>query len=123
MDMIVGTKIIEKEFQSRTTKQAYLDCCKWLSTNIIAVNNSNHLVYKMEKVQDDWISKIRLTVYVMAEEQDIQERHCNICKEVTGSFFMKQNKYMCESCKMKPYRNRIREKLNIIKESLKGVIL
>ena len=122
--MLIAEKILEKEFQGRTTKEAYLNCCKWLSTNIIAVNNSKNITYKMEKINtDSWSKTIRLTAYVTADEEEVHERNCNICKEVSGSFFMAQNKYMCEVCKMPPYRRRLKEKLNLIKEALKGKIL
>ena len=122
--MLISEKVLEKEFQGRTTKEAYLNCCKWLSTNIIAVNNSKNITYKIEKVNtDSWSKTIRLTVYVTADEEEVHERHCNICKEVSGSFFMSQNKYMCEVCKVPPYRRRLKEKLNLIKEALKGKIL
>lgn len=122
--MLISEKILEKEFQGRTTKDAYLNCCKWLSTNIIAVNNSKNITYKTEKINtDSWSKTIRLIVYVTADEEEVHERHCNICKEVSGSFFMSKNKYMCEVCKMPPYRRRLKEKLNLIKEALKGKIL
>lgn len=122
--MLISEKVLEKEFQGRTTKEAYLNCCKWLSTNIIAVNNSKNITYKMKKINtDSWSKTIRLTVYVTADEEEVHERHCNICKEVSGSFFMSKNKYMCEVCKMPPYRRRLKEKLNLIKEALKGKIL
>lgn len=122
--MLISEKVLEKEFQGRTTKEAYLNCCKWLSTNIIAVNNSKNITYKTEKINtDSWSKTIRLTVYVTADEEEVHERHCNICKEVSGSFFMSKNKYMCEVCKMSPYRRRLKEKLNLIKEALKGKIL
>ena len=122
--MLISEKILEKEFQGRTTKEAYLNCCKWLSTNIIAVNNSKNITYKIEKVNtDSWSKTIRLTVYVTADEEEVHERNCNICKEVSGSFFMSQNKYMCEVCKVPPYRRRLKNKLESMKEALKGKIL
>ena len=122
--MLISEKVLEKEFQGRTTKEAYLNCCKWLSTNIIAVNNSKNITYKTEKVKtDSWSKTIRLTVYVTADEEEVHERHCNICKEVSGSFFMSQNKYMCEVCKVPPYRRRLKNKLESMKEALKGKIL
>lgn len=53
--MLIAEKILEKDFQGKTTKEAYLNCCKWLSTNVIAVNNSKHITYRTEKVEtDDW---------------------------------------------------------------------
>ena len=122
--MLISEKILEKEFQGRTTKEAYLNCCKWLSTNIIAVNNSKNITYKIEKVNtDSWSKTIRLTAYVTADEEEVHERNCNICKEVSGSFFMAQNKYMCEVCKVPPYRRRLKNKLESMKEALKGKIL
>lgn len=123
--MLVSEKIIEKEFGGKTTKEAYLNCCKWISTNIIAINNSKNITYKVEKPErKDWNdNKVRLTVYVSTDESEVCERHCNICKEVTGSFFMKQNKYACETCKMIPYRKRLEDKIKLIKEGLKGKIL
>ena len=127
--MLISEKVLEKEFNGRTTKEAYLNCCKWLSTNIIAVNNSKNITYKTEKINTDSWSKtirlktIRLTVYVTADEEEVHERHCNICKEVSGSFFMSENKYMCEVCKVPPYRRRLKNKLESMKEALKGKIL
>lgn len=122
--MLIAEKILEKDFQGKTTKEAYLNCCKWLSTNVIAVNNSKHITYRTEKVEtDDWSRIVRLTLYVTADEEEICERNCNICKEVTGSFFMTQNKYMCDVCKVPPYRKRLKDKLHLIKEGLKGKIL
>ena len=122
--MLIAEKILEKDFKGKTTKEAYLNCCKWLSTNVIAVNNSEHITYRTEKIEtDDWNRTVRLTLYVTADEKEICERNCNICKEVTGSFFMTQNKYMCEICKVPPYRRRLKDKLHLIKEGLKGKIL
>lgn len=122
--MNVSEKILEKEFESVTTKNAYLDCCKWISTNIIAVNNSENITYKIEKVETkDWNKKIRLTVYVFVDEEEVRSRHCEICKEVTGSFFMMQNKNMCESCKMQPYRKRLTDRLKLLREGLKGKVI
>lgn len=122
--MMICEKIKEKTFEGKTTKEAYLDCCKWLSTNVIAVNNSNHITYTIEKVDvDGWSRKVKLTLYVTADEQEIEERHCNICKEFSNNLFMTQNKHMCEVCKMQPYIKRMKDRLNQLKEGMKGKIL
>lgn len=120
--MIISEKILEKEFEGKNKKDAYLNCCKWLSTNIIAVNNSRFVTYKIEKKKEEF-NKVILTVFVSIDENEVFERNCNICKEVSSSFFMSQNKYMCESCKLLPYRKRVNEKIKLVKEGLKGVIL
>ena len=33
--MLISEKVTEKEFEGRTTKEAYLNCCKWLSTTLL----------------------------------------------------------------------------------------
>lgn len=122
--MLIAEKILEKEFRATTMKKAYLDCCKWVSTNILAVNNSQNIVYRIEKAKTEGLEpKILLTAYATAEEGEIHERNCNICKEVSGSFFMAKNKYMCEVCKVPPYRKRLTDKLKLIKEGLKGKVI
>lgn len=118
--MLVSEKIEEKIFYGSNIKDAYLKACKWISTNIIAVNNSNNMTYKIEKSKDNYEVSVKVTIYVTIDEGEMFERHCAICKETTGAFFMKQNKFMCETCKLLPYRKRIKEKLDLIKEVWKG---
>ena len=52
--MLIGEKIKEKKFCGANTKDAYLKACKWISSNIIAVNNSNNMTYKIEKLKDNY---------------------------------------------------------------------
>ena len=105
--MIVSEQIIEKQFGGKNLKEAYLNCCKWISSNIIAKTNCENITYKTFKHED----KIILKVYVTADEEEIKERHCKICKEVSSMFYLSENKYKCESCKMIPYRERIKERI------------
>lgn len=123
--MIICEKVKEKEFTGNTTKEAYLKACKWLSTNIIATNNSQNVTYKFEKLDKTGIGtkKVKLILYVSTDEEELKTKHCDICKEVTGAFFMKENKYACEVCRIIPYRERIKKKLKLIKDGLKGTVL
>lgn len=122
--MFISEKVLEKEFEGKTTKEAYLKCCKWISTNIIAINNSKNITYNIEKVEtEEWNRKVKLILFVTEDEEEICKRNCDICKEATGMFYLKQNKYLCETCKIKPYRNRVKQKLQLIVEGLKGKVL
>lgn len=123
--MIICEKIKEKEFIGGTTKEAYLNACKWLSTNVIAINNSKNITYRFEKVDKTGIGtkKVKLILFVSVDEEEIINKHCEICKEITGLFYLKENKYMCESCKINPYRERIKTKLKALKKGLKGSVL
>lgn len=120
--MIVGEKLIERTFIGKDGKDAYLKACKWFSTAVISVNNSKNIVHSIEKIKtngDYGCNKVKVTVYVITDETEMLNKHCEICKEVTGSFFMSDNKYKCYSCKIEPYRKRIMEKLKLIKGGLK----
>nr|DAP60030.1 MAG TPA: acetyl-coA carboxylase zinc finger domain protein [Caudoviricetes sp.] len=121
--MLISEKIIEKEFSGKNMKEAYLNCCKWVSTNIIAVNNSDNITYSIQKKRTQNTYIVVLKVYVSADENEVHEKNCAICKEVTHNLFLSENKYMCEGCKIKPYRKRLEDRLKLLKEGMKGKIL
>ena len=109
--MNITEQIIEKQFGGKNMKEAYLNCCKWVSSNIIAKTNSENITYQITKQKD----KIMLKVYVMVDENEIKERYCNICKEMSNMFYLSENKHKCESCKMMPYRERMKERLKTLR--------
>ena len=122
--MLISEKVLQKEFTASTMKKAYVDCMKWLSTNIIAVNNSKNVLYKIEKKENrNSVGRVLLTVYVSTDENEIFEHNCSICREMAGAFYNKENKYRCEVCKTPPYRNRLIDRLEKLKNGLKGTIL
>ena len=116
--MLVAEKAKEQIFTDTSMKGAYLKACKWLSSNVLAVNNSRNIVYNIEKQKPVELGKysVKLTLYVMAEESEIKERMCNICEECSSMMYLSSNKHKCESCKVNPYRRRLQEKLKLVKE-------
>lgn len=122
--MLISEKIFEKEFVANTLKDAYLKACKWISTNIIAVNNSEHITYKVSKRDGNFTTKrIVLIVYVEAEEEEIYEKNCEICQECSSMFYLRSEKNKCETCRILPYRRRMKDKLEAIKRGMKGKII
>lgn len=121
--MFVCEKIFEKTFVANKLKEAYLNACKWVSSNIIAINNFKNVTIKYEKETKKAVNRIKVTGYVMCDEKEILERTCNICKECSSLFYLTENKNKCSSCAIEPYRKREQEKLKNIKEGLKGKIL
>lgn len=115
--MYVSTKIMEKEFASDSMKKTYLDACKWVSTTIIAKTNSENITYDFKKLETkNNIYRMKVSVYVSIDEEEVLKRNCDICKEFNNNYFSSQNKYMCEVCRMPPYRNRVAERLKTIKK-------
>ena len=124
--MLIAEKIIQKQFKAKTMKQAYLECCKWIATNILAENNSKNLSYSIKKNESSGIGCVELEVYIMADEAEVFEHNCDICREFAGAFFNKENKYRCEVCKTPPYRKRLEKKLETLRngafDSIKGIM-
>lgn len=121
--MIVGEKLFERTFEGRTQKDAYLTCCKWVASNIIAINNCRHVTYSIEKTEQRFPKKVKLTAYVSADEEQIRDHNCEVCQEVGGILYSTEAKYRCYSCKLEPYRRRMKERLEMLKDGMKGGIL
>lgn len=122
--MFICCQAVNKVFEGKTMKDAYLSACKWLSSNIISINNSEHIMYRFEKQKSkDYVSRIKLIVYVYADEEEVNEHNCDVCREAQGAFFLKENKYQCYSCKIEPYRKRMKQKIELLMDGLKGVLM
>lgn len=114
--MKVCEKVYTKVFEGKSKKEAYLNCCKWLSSNVIALNNSKNIVYDIKKSEKMFDNRVTLTLYISAEEPEIFEQTCRVCEETSGLFYMSQQKHKCESCKINPYRMRMQGKLKLLKD-------
>ena len=122
--MYVCEKVKEQVFEARKTKEAYLEACKWVASNVIALNNSKNLGYKIEKHETKGnLKAVKLTVYVQIEEQEVYDKNCNVCRECSNLFYLKENKNLCDGCKINPYRERLKARTKAIKEGMKGKIL
>lgn len=123
--MLVSEKVLEKEFKGNSMKGAYMKACKWVATNVLAINNSKNITYKIVKQIKNgrYTGNVVLYVLVTAEEKDVLDKNCKICKETGKMFYIAEQKHKCESCRIMPYRKRIEDKLKNIKESMKGTIL
>lgn len=118
--MVVGEKLKEKEFKGNNAKDAYLKACKWISSNILAVNNSEHICYRIYKTPT--VATVKVVIYLYAEEEEVKDRQCDICREMSRNFFMQNNKHKCESCSIPPYRRRLKSRIDGLKEVIKGRI-
>jgi len=115
--MIAGNKIYEQIFTAGDYKSAYLKACKWYASNVLARNNSECISEHIEKIKGN--PSVRLILYIIIDVDIIQEKHCEICEEMRGAFFINGNKHACESCALPPFKKRICSKLKSIEQSLK----
>lgn len=115
--MIAGKKVYEQVFAANNYKSAYLKACKWYASNILAKNNSECISEKIEKLKGS--QSVKLTLYIVIDAEQTQERHCEICEEMRGAFFINGNKHACESCALLPFKKRLCEKIGNIEQLLK----
>lgn len=121
--MLISEKVLEKTFTAEKMKDAYLKACKWVSSNIIAINNFENVTIKYVKQSEGVVKTVKVILYITTEEKEVFERTCNICRECSSLFYLAENKNKCANCAIEPYRKRELEKLKNIKEGLKGKIL
>lgn len=121
--MIACELIKKKEFKGPTMKGAYLEACKWVSTNIIAKNNCHNVTYRMYKKKQSLLENIiEVEIYAYVEEEEVLTHHCDICKELARGLYMKENRFRCEVCKIEPFMKRLKERIETIKIAVKGEI-
>lgn len=118
--MLISEKVKEKVFHGTNTKEAYLKACKWYATNFISISENKNLSCTFEKVKckNSMVCSIKLTVYVMFDENEVLQKNCEICNEANKLFYIRGNKNKCDSCKVNPYRERMKERLKRLKEGL-----
>ena len=121
-------KIFSQDFSDEKAKQAYLNACQWVASNILSIKRDIPVedvtwnIKRKENVKKD-INTFTLTVYVKIDEEEVKEQHCNICRQANQLFYMNV-KDVCHECKLNAYFKRAEEKGrvkgNVMKEKLEG---
>lgn len=123
---IYASKLYQKVFRGNKSKDTYLKACGWLAKNVMSneVINSN-VIYTIEKSYETESRMYVYTIILFAKlnKEDVEERHCGICKEINSSFLM-QEEIKCDWCKLQAYNRRERDlmlhKKQWIKEQMQG---
>lgn len=115
-----------KEFVNEVSKQAYLDCCKWLAKNIYSSPSySENIVVKIKKCEPRKVTKngktvevavFKLNVYYTMDLKSANERFCNNCRQMHQTFY--QNNPQCSECKLKVFMKKTENEISGIVGSL-----
>ena len=98
-----------KSFSAPTMKEAYLKACKWVSTNVIVKDElARNTTVNYKKEEESQLPTITVTLFAISNEADLRKRHCAICKETHGLFFINEN-CNCSWCNASAYQRRIDE--------------
>lgn len=123
---IYASKLYQKVFRGNKSKDTYLKACGWLAQHIVSDEHiNNNVTYNIEKEYDKELGcyLYTVTIYAKLDKQQIEQRHCGICKEVNGSFLMNEQ-IKCDWCKLQAYfrreRDMLKEKKLFIKNRMEG---
>lgn len=123
---IYASKLYQKAFRGNKSKETYLKACGWLAQNVISDEHVNdNVTYNIEKGYDNESGCYLyiVTIYAKLDKQQVEQRHCSICKEVNGSFLMNEQ-IKCDWCKLQAYFRReqsmLKEKKLFIKNRMEG---
>jgi len=108
--MKYSEKVFEKKFADNSPKEAYLNLCKWLATNVISQGDELKFFYEVVRIKGTQLPTFKLTLHVALEEEEIYIRHCKVCKEVHQIFYMNVD-FECGSCKVDAYKARLKEQI------------
>lgn len=112
-------KFFTKKFSDERSKDAYLKACKWLAKYVLSKESmQSNVEFSIEKIDS---STFQLNLYVVLSEDELRQRHCQICKDTHSSFYISEQTN-CEWCKLKAYHRRADEMLNIKKEHYKSIL-
>lgn len=113
--MYVQEKIASKKFIGKTSKDAYLKACRWIYENIYISQDEifKRIQCTVEPLPEESLPSCRLSIYCFIEEEEVFNSMCKACEEVHRLFYLNDKKE-CATCKIEPFRKRIKEKLSIV---------
>lgn len=122
--MEIEERLYTKTFKDKKSKDCYLSVCKWLANNIVSnIDFNKNIRYNIEKSFDEKIGLYvyTLNLYISLDFDELQKRHCAICKETHSSFFISEETN-CNWCKIKAFLNRLDNQMQLKKKFAKEKI-
>lgn len=102
-------QIASKKFRGATTKEAYMDACRWYATNIISKDKLHDIQVEYQKQKD---GSIKMILYAVMEHQPVFNQHCACCREMHHSFFINEDT-ACNRCSVAGFDRRLESKMQI----------
>lgn len=99
-------KFYSKKFSDGESKKAYLKACKWLAKYVLSKPEFKNVEFSIDKSEEDDAYVFELSLYAVLSEDELRERHCQICKETHSSFFISEETN-CNWCRLGAYQRRM----------------
>lgn len=116
--MQVSVKFFEKVFtkkEDETSKQVYLEVCKWIAQHLIGKTEIGETFWKIEKEGTADSPVFKLQIFCMMDAGDAKDSFCERCKTMHAQFYINEN-YNCSRCNLITYINNVDSKLKIKKQ-------
>lgn len=117
--------LVRKRFSGETLSEAKTKALKWYGRYAACKKEFSNTMCSLEDVSDGQSPIVALTVYVCLDQKEVQEKHCGVCKEFRGLFYV-NNQSNCSRCDVTAFNRRVEEMLHIKKsydrEQLKRII-
>ena len=110
--MRISEKCYTRDFVSESPKAAYMMASEWVAKTILSKNANvevSNLLWNIAKVKNADCPTFRLEIYFSYDENEINDKTCNLCKSTHSSFFINEN-YNCNRCNKEAYRRRLEQK-------------
>lgn len=102
MQSNLSYEIFSKTFKNKISKDAYMDCVKWLAINVFSKEElSKNVSVKIEKEKAK-TPTFKLTIFIDIDKENIKGRFCEKCKSVYATFYQVE-KMNCLECKANAY--------------------
>lgn len=100
----------KKTFRGASTKDAYMNACKWYATNVIAKDKLHNV--QVEYIKEKGDNAVTMVLYASLPEKEVMDQHCTCCREMHHSFFINED-VRCDRCSAIGFQKRLEQKLTI----------
>lgn len=108
--MFYTQKFGKKTFHGASTKDAYMNACKWYATNVIAKDKLHNIQVEYIKEKDG--NAVTMVLYASMPEKEVMDQHCTCCREMHNSFFINEDTH-CERCSAVGFQKRLERKMAV----------
>lgn len=122
MEMTYATLVLEKQFQDKISKEAYLKACKWLAKNVYSKDElANNVQVKITKTIESKLPTFTVSIFAIENYSEFKTNLCKKCQTISTIFYQVE-KPNCDYCKVSAFDKNmekiIRNKVKFLREVL-----
>lgn len=115
-------EFFKKKFIADTMKTAYMNACKWYATNVLSKDELHNVQVEFEKTHDEQqYPTVIIHLFAVLKEEELKERHCKICREMSNLFYMHSNSN-CNKCEVSAYQKRTEDMIRVKVEYYREIL-